>query len=76
MTRAPQGIEEEYDYLSDEELAQAKETFKKSDRIHALIRRLEAAETCLEATRKWLVNLGPQEDIDLTMIAWRKAVGK
>jgi hypothetical protein len=42
----------------------------------ALIARLEAAEKCVEATRKWLVSLGPQEDIDLSMIKWRKAKGE
>ena len=32
------------DYFSDEEIAEAKERFPKSDRIHKLIARLEAAE--------------------------------
>jgi hypothetical protein len=35
------------DYFSDEEIAEAKERFPKSDRIHKLIARLEAAENAL-----------------------------
>jgi hypothetical protein len=67
------------DYFSDEELAQAKETFKKSDRIHALIRRLEAAEDCIDDHRKsclWDVgeqcSCGYQEKLE----AWRKSKGE
>lgn len=44
--------------------------------VQAILARMEAGERCIEATRKWLVNQGPQEDIDLTMIEWRKAAGK
>lgn len=44
--------------------------------LEALVARLEAAEDCVEATRKWLVNLGPQEEIERTMIKWRKTADK
>lgn len=44
--------------------------------LDALLARLEAAEDCIEATRRWLVNQGPQMDIDLTMISWRQKAGK
>lgn len=57
------------DYFSDEELAQAKETFKKSDRIHALIRRLEAAEYRASHHNLMFCQCSFCE-------AWRKACGK
>lgn len=43
--------------FSDEELKEAKEKFKKSDRIHALIRRLEVAEQRCEKLRDALKHL-------------------
>jgi hypothetical protein len=62
------------DYFSDEELQQAKETFKKSDRIHALIRRLDAAE---EAVQFMYISPHPiDEASEEAYKAWRKACGK
>lgn len=63
------------DYFSDEEIAEAKEKFPKSDRIHKLIARLEASEVVCRALQRYFVNQD-HDDFDLSLISWRKSKGE
>lgn len=58
------------DYFSDEEIAMAKETFPKSDRIHKLIARLEAAERYATLIRE-----GREGWFNPEYEAWRESRG-
>lgn len=62
------------EYFSDEEIKMAKLTFKKTDRIYALLSRLEAAENACrminENHKVWPI------EMTQALLDWRKAAGR